>query len=97
MNGASHAVRQSKTVSRTVRAARRRGEFGRIAIKAVLADVEVERRKLHGAEGVQLGEQAVEGEVVAGLAQALVQLDQAMENPALQLGHLGDRDTLTGR
>jgi len=55
--GASHAVRQEKRWSSTVRQARRRGLSRPVAIKRILARVEIEGREIDGAEIVQRREQ----------------------------------------
>ena len=63
--------------------------LGRVAIDRVLADVEIERREIDGAEIVQLGRDHVEVEIVHRLPEHRVELGQAMQHPALELGHVG--------
>ena len=48
--GASQVTRRWKSASSTVRAARRRGLVGGVAVERVLADVEVEGREVDGGE-----------------------------------------------
>ena len=87
--GASQAVRKENSSAITVRAARRRKRIGRVAVDRVLADVEVEGREIDGAEIVQLGRDRVEVEVVDRRPEHGVELGQAMQHPALELGHVG--------
>ena len=86
--GASHAVRNENSSAITVRAARRRSVFGRVAVDRVLADVEIEGREIDRAEIVQLGRDGVEVEVVDRLAHHRIELGQAMQHPALELRQL---------
>ena len=63
---------------------------GRIAVDRVLADVEIERREVDGAEIVQLGRDACGSRNRRPPAATLrIELGQAMQHPALELGHLG--------
>ena len=66
----------------------------RVAVERVLADVEVERRQVDGAELEELLEHALE--VVGGVAGAhrRVELGEAVQHPALELRHLRRRDAL---
>jgi hypothetical protein len=77
-----------------VRAARRRGLVGGVAVERVLADVEVEGREVDRAEVEELAEHALEVEGVVAAAHRAVELGEAVEHPALELGHLGGLDAL---
>ena len=61
----------------------------RVAVKRVLADVEIKGRQIDRAEMVQLNEQIVEIKVVAFASNDGVQLPQAMQDPALKFRHVG--------
>ena len=77
-----------------MRAARRRGGAGGVAIEHVLADVEIEGRQLVGAESEQGGGDAVEIEAGIALAHLRIELRQLGQHEALQLRHLVDADAL---
>ena len=94
ITGASQRTRQSKHRSSTVRTARRRTSSGRIAIEPVLADVEIEGRQIGRTETVQCREHAVEIECLDGAPDELVELRQAVQYPAVELGHRLDADRL---
>ena len=72
-------------------------QIGTVAVQAVLADVEVEGREVHGAEIMERREQAVEVVIRDALADDAVQFGQAVQDPALQLRHFGNVDPLLFR
>jgi hypothetical protein len=81
------------------RAARRAParRVGPVAVERILADVEVERREIDGAEIVERHEERVELVGRVRLLQRRVQLDEAMQHEALELRQLGIRHALRGR
>jgi hypothetical protein len=76
----------------TRRAPHRRGR--QIAIERILAHIEIKCREIDRAEIVDRGEHRVEIEFRRGLAHQRVELRQAMENEALELGHRRRLDAL---
>ena len=77
-----------------LRAGAAAGAGGRVAIERVFARIEIKRREFHGAEIMQLVEQAVEVVVRAGAADQRVQLF-AFGHLLTQLG--GERLHLVGK
>ncbi len=60
-----------------------------VAVERILADVEIKGRQLHRGEVEHRLEDALEVEGAVALLHDLVQLRQAMQDPAFQLGHVG--------
>jgi len=71
-----------------------RQRVGGIAVQAVFANIEVERRQLAGAEIVQRDPQIVEFEIVDAPANMAVEFPQPVQHPSFKLGHLGQADPL---
>ena len=97
---ASSAVKHSIGASQRHRAAEQlieHGEAGlarratnRIAIERILADIEIERRKIDRHEGAERGEDALVVEIRVGLAHQRVELGEPMQHQPLELRHFFD-------
>ena len=59
----------------------------RIAIKAVFADIEIDRRQIGGGKGEQLLEHALKIIARIAVAHVGIQFRQTVQNPAFQFGH----------
>ena len=66
----------------------------RIAIERVLADIEIERRKIDRHEGVERGEDALEVEIAVSAANQRIELGQPVQHQALELRHVRQRHAL---
>ena len=62
---------------------------GRIAIEAVFADIEIDRRQIAGAKGEQLLEQALKIIGFVARPHLAIQFRQPVQHPAFQFWHLG--------